>query len=193
MKEIEIRKSTFILTIALVSVLAFSSGMLAFSPLMKIGHRTPKPSANVFILCETARGTWTAKGENLITDIGEQYPRNILGFNNVTNHNATKWISMSNAGSPLVTWTELDTELAANGFTRALGTVVTWMNGTDYAYNVTKKFTATGTQQVQTAGLQWSGTAESDNSLFAAADFTQTTFENNDNCTITWVITWDAN
>ena len=193
MKEIEIRKSTFILTIALVSVLAFSSGYLAFSPLMRAQHRDSKVSANVFILFETAKGTWSAEGGNLITNIGERVVRNILGFDNVTANNATKWISMSNAGSPLVTWTELDTELAANGFTRALGTVVTWMNGTDYAYNVTKKFTATGSQQVQTAGLQWSGVAESDNNLFAAADFAQTTFENNDNCTITWVITWDAN
>lgn len=193
MKDIEISKSTFILTIALVSVLAFSSGYLAFSPLMNVGHRDPSVSANVYILCETVRGTWTAESGNLITNIGERLTRNILGFDNVTANNATKWISMSNAGTPLVTWTELDTELAANGFTRALGTVVTWMNGTDYAYNVTKKFTATGTQQVQTAGLQWSGVAESDNNLFAAADFAQTTFESGDNCTITWVITWDAN
>jgi len=160
---------------------------------MTVGHRTPKASANVYILFETARGTWSAESGNLITNIGERYPRNIIGFDNVTANNATKWISMSNAGSPSVTWTELASELAANGFTRALGTVTAWMNGTDYAYNVTKKFEATGTQQVQTAGLNWNPTASSDNNLFAAADFAQTTFENGDNCTITWVITWDAN
>ena len=193
MKDIEISKSTFILTIVLVSVLGFSAGLAAFSPLMTAQHRDSKVSANVFILFETAKGTWTAKGGNLITNIGERYVRNILGFDNVTSNNATKWISISNAGSPLVTWTELDTEIAANGFTRALGTVTAWLNGTDYAYNVTKKFTATGTQQVQTAGLQWNSTSQGDGSLFAAADFAQTTFENNDNCTITWVITWDAN
>jgi hypothetical protein len=156
-------------------------------------HRSPRATANVFLLCETAKGTYSGNGGNLITNIGERYVRNILGFNNVSDHNATKWISLSNVGSPLASWTELDTEIAANGFTRAIGTVTSWMNGTDYAYNVSKKFTATGQQQLQTAGLQWNDTPESDNNLFAAATFSQTTFETDDNLTITWVITWDAN
>lgn len=160
---------------------------------LPIGHKDPSPKANLVLLFETSRGSWSGGSGNLITNIGERLPRNILGFDNVTAHNATKWISLSNVGSPLVTWTELDTEVNANGFSRALGTVTTWMNGTDYAYNVSKKFTASGTQQLQTAGLQWNDTPVSDNNLFSCATFTQTTFESGDNLTITWVITWDAN
>lgn len=162
-------------------------------PLFTSAHRDPQARANVHILFETARGDWGWDSGNVITDIGERYVRNIIGFDNVTANNATKWISLSNVGSPLATWTELDTEVNANGFTRALGTVTSWMNGTDYAFNVTKKFTASGTQTLQCAGLQWNDTPESDNNLFAAAVFSQTEFTSGDNCTITWVITCDGN
>lgn len=178
---------------ALTLVLCFAFGVSINPIATMLTHRDPKAKANLFLLFETARGSWSGNGGNLITNIGERLVRNILGFDNVTANNATKWISLSNVGSPLASWTQLDTEVTANGFGRALGTVATWQNGTDYAYNVTKKFTATGTQQLQTAGLQWSGQASTDNNLFAAATFTQTTFETNDNLTITWVITWDAN
>jgi hypothetical protein len=74
-----------------------------------------------------------------------------------------------------------------------LGTVVAWENSGDRAFNVSKQFTATGTQQLQTAGLQWNDTPVSDNNLFASADFTQTTFNSADTLTITWVITVNAN
>lgn len=176
----------------LVATLSFSGGYFVHSVNLQ-NHRDQRVRANLFILFETAKGSWSGRGGNLITNIGERYVRNAIGFNNVTNFNVTQWISLSNAGSPLVTWTELASEVAANGFTRAIGTVTHWMNGTDYAFNVTNQFTATGTQQLQTAGLQWNDTASSDNNLFAAADFPQTTFSSGDNLTITWVITWDAN
>lgn len=67
------------------------------------------------------------------------------------------------------------------------------MNGTDYAYNVTHKFTATGTIRINATGLHWSDTDSADNTMFALASITATTFANNDNCTITWVITCDGN
>jgi hypothetical protein len=184
---VELSRKKLVAVIALCFCLGFSINPL----LSTVTHRTPK--VNAYLFFETTRGSWSGESGNLITDLGENYVRNILGFDNVSNNNATKWISLSNVGSPLVTWTELDTEVAANGFTRALGTATAWLNGTDYAYNVTHKFTASGTQQLQTAGLQWNDTPESDGNLFAAATFTQTTFETNDNLTITWVITWDAN
>jgi len=181
--------------LSIFGLLCFSLGY-SLPNILISEHRQPKVTANVFMLFETVKGSWSGGGGNLITNIGERYVRNIIGFDNVSSNNATKWISLSNVGSPQVTWTELDTEVNANGFARALGTVTAWNNGTDYAYNVTKKFTASGTQQLQCAGLQWNDTPESDNNLFAAysgALFPQTTFESNDNLTITWVITWDAN
>jgi hypothetical protein len=128
---------------------------------------------------------------NLITDIGERYVRNHIGFDNQT---LSGWsISVSNDGTPLVTWTKLPNEVTANGFTRGAGDVTAWVNSGDYAFNVTEVFTATGTQQLQTAGLNWDPTSDSDNNLFAAADFTQTTFNADDTLTATYVITKNAN
>jgi hypothetical protein len=181
------------LAITLTFLIAFSCGVALNPALNFLTHREPRLKANVYILAETMYGDFEIPTGNLITNIGERYCRNILGFDNETANNATKWISLSNVATPLVTWTVLTTEVAANGFTRALGTVTSWNNGTDYAFNVTKKFTATGSQQLQTAGLNWCDTSASDNNLFAAAGFTQTTFATNDNCTIKWVITFDAN
>ena len=128
---------------------------------------------------------------NLITDIGEGFIRDAML---TLDSNSSNWaISLSNDGSPAAGWTELTTEIAANGFTRAAGDSVTWTNSGDAAFNVTYTFTATDTQQLQTAGLQWDDTPSSNNNLFAAADFTQTTFNAADTLTITWVITVDAN
>lgn len=154
-------------------------------------HHDPKASVNVFVFTETAGGENELTSGNLIPYIGGNYMRDILGFQNVSApENATKWITLSNDATPLVTWTKLANEKINSGFIRTLGTVAAWMNGTNYAYNVTNKFTATAdTQQLQCAGLQWSGVSLSDNNLFACAAFTQTTFNTNDNCTITWVIT----
>ena len=158
------------------------------------GHRDAHASANVFYIFETAEGTWSGQAGNVITNLGECYVRNIMGFNNESDNNETKWISLSNDASPAVTWTKLTTEVTANGFARALGTVVAWNNGTDYAYNVSKTFTATAdANELQCAGLNWNDSPDSDNNLFACAAFTQTTFNTGDNCTIVWVITWDAN
>ena len=188
--ELTVKKT--IVMLCLVSILSFSMGY-AWQQGGFIQHRNPTVKANVYMFKETVDGTEVMPTSNVITNIGEKYVRDILGFDNVTGHNATKWISLCNTGTPDATWTQLETEINANGFTRALGTVVSWMNGTDYAYNVTKKFTATGTQQLKNAGLQWRDTPVSNDNLFACAGFDQTTFNADDNCTIRWVITWNAN
>ena len=162
-----------------------------YTETMVYQHRSPKMSLNVFVFKETAEGKETLASGNVITDIGEDFVRDDLSAGGTVN--ATKWISLSNDASPVQTWTKLPNELAASGFTRALGSVTQWTSGTDYAYNVTKKFTATGAVTAQCAGLQWAVTASSDNNLFACAAFTQTTFAANDNCTIVWMIVIDAN
>lgn len=188
----QISKKKFVASLLLTAILSVS---LSYSLRISfVDRNNPSVRANLFVFVETIEGTSEGQSHNLITNIGEQYPRDILGFDNVTNHNATKWISFSNTGTPSVTWTELDTEVNANGFSRALASVVAWMDGTDYAYNVTKKFTATGTQQLKNVGLQWSGVALSDNNLFACAGLPQqTTFNSGDNCTILWVVTYNGN
>jgi hypothetical protein len=186
----ELSKKKLFAIIALTVVLSVSMGY-TFQPSI-IGHRDPKTSANVFIIFETARGTWEYPTGNVITNIGEQYDRNILGFNNVSNNNATKWIALGNS-TIAATKTKLDTEAASLGFERALGTVTAWNNGTDYAYNVSCKFTATGTIRVNATSLQWCDIGESDNNCYALASITATTFSSGDNCTIRWVITRDDN
>lgn len=183
-----------IVGILLVTVLC--STFFGYSLKMELGtgHVDPKAKANVYIFAETSKGTILLNPGNQIQDIGDSYVASwtgLCGTGNTTARNATQWISLSNSALPAQSATQLTSEIAANGFTRAIGTVsALWLNGADYAFNVTKTFTATGTQQLQVAGLQWSGVASSDGNLFAAASFTQTTFNTNDNLTITWSITF---
>lgn len=172
-------------------VLAFFAGM--FVVLSAPRHGVSHVSANVYITENTGGVSSTLAVGNVITDIAENYIRDILGFDNVTDHNATQWVSLSNDGSPVQTWTQLPNEVDANGCSRVLGNLTAWYEGGDYGFNVTAKFDVSGTQQLQCAGLQWSGVASSDENLFACAVFTQTTFESGDSLTITWVITVDAN
>lgn len=182
------KKITAVLLVA-TFIVAFSFGYsFHHSP----GHRDPRYSANVYVIYETMAGTTEEPAGNVITNIGERYVRNIIGFDNVTANNATKWISLGNATAG-VALTKLTTEATTLGFERTLGTVVAWQNGTDYAYNISNKFTATGTIRVDATGLHWNPTGDSDNNMAAVADITATTFESNDNCTIRWVITVDGN
>jgi len=125
-----------------------------------------------------------------MTDISERYDRNILGFNNVSDNNATKWVALGNS-TISASLTELDEEATTSNFTRALGTVVTWMNGTDYAYNISYQFIATGTIRVNATALHWNPTG--DGNCYGLAAITPTTFEAADKCTIVWVVTKDNN
>lgn len=149
-------------------------------------------SANVYVTFQTSYGTWTEHSHNLITDIGEDYVRDIICFDNVTAQNATQWIALGNS-SILQTRTKLGVEATSLGFTRALATATKWENGTDPAGNFTKKFTASGTIRVNATSINWSGTSNSDNNCYALDSITATTFNLNDNCTITWVLTKDGN
>lgn len=149
-------------------------------------HETP----NVFIFREEggARELVDA-GHNIITDIGEQYDRNVLGFNNVTNFNATKWISVGNA-TVSQTLTKLTTEATTGGFERALATVTSYYSGGDYGYNITITLTASSQMNIDAAGLHWSGVGNSDNNLYAARALTggAATFTVGSKCIIIWLI-----
>ena len=157
-------------------------------------HRNPQARANVYVFKETSEGTALIASGNIITDIGELYFRNIIGFDNVTNNNATQWISLGNSTIDQ-TKTKLDTEATTLGFARAANdSAIAWVNGGDYAVNFTKKFTATGTIRINATGSHWNPTGNSDNNMVACAslggyeDFSATW-----NCTIVWVFTWNAN
>lgn len=180
-------------TITLITLLAFSIGYVVKD---YQAHRDPVITANVHITENIGGVSAEISSGNLITDIGESFVQSWLGLSgaaNTTSRNATQYISLSNDASPNASWTQHDTEINANNFTRATGTVAAWQNSGDYAFNVTYLFTATGTQQLQCAGLHWSGGPVSDNNMFAVATFTQTTFNTDDTLTVTWSITVDAN
>lgn len=189
----EMKKPYWLAAIVLCSLLAFSSGYAIQNGVLNKQHGVTASTANVYLTIENDMGVYDLPVGNVITDIGENYVRDILGFDNVTSNNATKWITLSNDATPVQTWTKLANEATASGSGRALGTVTAWISGTDYAYNVTNKFTFTGDITLQCAGLQWSGVASSDSNLFACAAFTQTAFANTWNLTITWSIVIDAN
>lgn len=129
---------------------------------------------------------------NVITNLGENQT-GIRCFDNAT-YVGCQWISLSNDATPVQTWTKLPNETTTLGAGRNKATLsAAWMNSNDYSRNITKKFTFTGSIQLQCAGAQWSPTASSDNNLYACAAFTQTTFEANWNLTITWAFTYNGN
>jgi hypothetical protein len=159
-------------------------------------HRDAQLHTNVFVIHEGINGKEMIPVGNVITDIGENTLRDFLGFGNATiGTNQTKYIALGNA-SVAQTLTVLTTECvngSTGAFGRALSTVSAWQNGTDYAFNVTHTFTQNVTETINAAALHWFGTASADNCMFACAAITQTAFASGDNCTITWVITLDAN
>lgn len=158
-------------------------------------HREPKVSANVYVSYETVGG---GRADllvgNLVTDIGDNYVRDIVGFNNVTGHNATIYIALGNTTGPLASDTQLDAEIPINDqYSRGTGIAVAWMNGTNYAFNVTLSFTmANVTNTVNATSLHWNPTINSADNVFAIAYLGGPNTFNppSDNCTITWVITF---
>jgi len=155
-------------------------------------HQSPSVSANIYILKESTSGTDVLYVGNTITDIGERMLRNLIGFANQTQYTC-KEISLGNA-TVVQTLTKLTTEATNLGFDRHTGTVITWINSGDYAFNVTYKFTATGNIAINAAGLHWNATDNTDNNMFAAASLGGTqAFQNGWNCTAIWSITINAN
>lgn len=180
-------------TVLLISalLLSFSIGFMLAPDFSQ--HKNPQVQWNVYAFKDGVM-VGEASG-NLITDIGEIWIRDwaAASAGNTTSRDGARYISLTNTASPAADWTKLTSEVTTNGFDRNEGTVTWWVNSGDAAFNVTKTFTATGTQQLQTAGLNWVSTDDSDGNLFAAASFTQTTFNAGDTLTITWIITIDAN
>jgi len=159
----------------------------------KFGHSQPELRANVFVLHEGIGGIEEIGGANVITNGGEQYVRNALAFNNNTAAmlNTTTCIGVGNTTTPAATSTYFDTEATSNGFGRSNGTTTAWYNttGSNFAFNVTKTYTAaTAATNINSAALFWN-TGNVTGSMFAIAAITATTFNVGDNCTITWVIT----
>ena len=122
------------------------------------------------------------ESSNLIVDIGEDWIEDQLGDSPSTD--PAKWISLSTdtTDPPLATWTQIPTEIAADGLQRKAGTYGSTGVG---AWDIAATFNATATHtNVQLTGLQYA--VSGDNNLMAANHFTPVTLNNGDALTVTW-------
>lgn len=139
---------------------------------------------------DAATGTYVLfyhdEDSNVITTIGLNFIEEHLGIGGASYDDPAKWISLSNDGGSAASWTKLPTEINASGMTRAVGT---YLSTGDGVWTIEAAFTASGAVTVQTTGLQWLVTPESDSNLMAANDFTSVTLATDDTLTITWTLT----
>jgi hypothetical protein len=126
------------------------------------------------------------ESENLLVTIGKDWIAQQLGGTASTD--PAKWISLStDTTSPVVGWTQIISEIASGGLTRAAGTY-SHTGGTN-TWEIEATFSASATHTaVQLTGLQWSVTASSDNNLMAANTFTAVTLNDGDALTVTWAL-----
>jgi len=132
-------------------------------------------------------GVVLATGDHagVLTTIGLNWIEDQLGDSPSTTPAIS--ISLSNdGGSPALGWTQLPSEIASNGLTRADGTYASTGDG---VWTVDKTFTFTGTQSAQLVGLHWVATPSSDNNLLCADQMLAVSGGNGDTLDATWTIT----
>ena len=124
------------------------------------------------------------ESSNLLTTIGKNWIEDQLGDSPGTD--PAKWISLSTSSSaPDAAWTQIPTEIAADGLERAAGTYASTGDG---VWTISKTFTATGAHtNVQLTGLNWASCGSGN--LMAANTFTAVTLATDDSLTVTWTLT----
>lgn len=173
-------------------------------------HKPPVISVNVAWALQLADGTGvrdvSGNSGNQIVDIGDKYASSLLGMSgqlNSTAYNSTVYIALGNQ-SALLSYsdTQLSSEFAYAdaGFRRSTILSPTWVGGTGigngnyYNFTVSNKFTATVADCANATSLHWSGAYVSNSNMFAEANIGTMplgqAFAINDNCTITWTITF---
>lgn len=120
----------------------------------------------------------------VLTTIGLNWIEDQMGDSPSTD--PAKWVSLSlDVGSPAAGWTQIPTEIAAGGLTRAAGTYTSTGDG---VWTIDYQWTASTTHtDVQLTGLQYA--VSGDNNLLGADTFTPVTLNNGDKLTVTWTIT----
>jgi FtsP/CotA-like multicopper oxidase with cupredoxin domain len=187
--KIRISRTLFAVVLATCIVLSFAVGLMVnyylFPSVSNGGHQPQRVGANVYVTIETPMGMQAIPIENVITTIGLQQAA--TRFMTSGTYTACQYISVGNATAS-ASLTKLTQE-----YTRAQGTVSSlWTYNGNPAFNVTKKFTFTVTVTLNAAGIHWDGTANSDNNMYACANFQQTTFQQNWNLTITWILAYSS-
>lgn len=123
---------------------------------------------------------------NLITNVGRQFLHKQGYGTSGLGTNGLNYIALSNdTVTETAASTTLSNEIAANGLTRAQGTVVL-ASGAGNQTTVDKTFTASGTQSAQKSSLFDAGAAGTMNHVLG---FTQRNLITNDTLQITFTIT----
>jgi len=174
----EISKKKFLLAMILCGIIGTVGGYGIQNVYFGNRHQPMIASANVFLTIQTEMGTYDLMSGNIITDYGENATR--YGVSNVAFD--VKNIALGNS-TIAQTKTKLDTEASTLGADRVAGTVSYWTSDGDYAKNVTKKFTFTGSITLNATALHASDVTDAADA-YALASFTQTAFSNNWNLTI---------
>lgn len=175
---------TIVKTSILVTVM-FVAGLLSGYYLAPLMNPQGKYRLNLFLSYELAGGRAEFATHNVITDIGEHEIRNRTSINGT--YVFFGYISIGNS-TAVQTETQLDSQ-----YSRQLATVANWVNSNDYAFNVTYKWTFTETVNLNASGCHWASTG--DNNMGAVASFPNgaQTFDADENLTVRWVWTVDAN
>lgn len=180
--------------VALIGVFVIAASMIgvaAFAFYQGIAYR----NAELYVIVGTNSfhvTTWIQRaGETewtfwshhagVLTTIGQNWIEDQMGDSPSTD--PAKWISVStSASSPSSAWTQIPTEIASGGLTRAAGTYASTGDGT---WTISYEFTASGTHtSVQLTGLQWA--VSGDGNLLASDTFTPVTLNSGDKLTVTW-------
>jgi len=116
----------------------------------------------------------------VLTTIGKNWVEDQLGDSPATD--PAKWISLStSASSPSAAWTQIPTEIVANGLERAAGTYASTGDG---VWTISHQFTASGPHtNVQLMGIQWA--ASGDGNLMWSDTITPVTLGSGDKLTVT--------
>jgi hypothetical protein len=128
--------------------------------------------------------TFWSHHAGVLTNIGADWIEDQLGDSPSTQ--PADYISLStDATSPVATWTQIISEIASGGLSRAQGTYASTGTG---QWTISYQWTASATHtNVQLTGLQYGSSG--DNNLLAADTFTPVTLNSGDKLTVTWTIT----
>jgi hypothetical protein len=152
---------------------------------MVVTHRRPvlDEETGLYVYREVGE---TERVWNLITNAGRQFLHRQGYGDTGLGANGLNFIALSNdTVTETATSTTLSNEIAANGLTRAAGTV-TLPTGSGNQTTVQKVFTATGAQSAQKAALFTAGSGGTMNHVLG---FTQRNLQTSDTLTITYTIT----
>jgi len=179
-----------ILALSLCVIIAFASGYL-IRPYVHTMFIPPHIGNRIYISIAEPSGTRDILITNVITNIGENETGARIGQNGTYTH--VRWISLGNATAS-ATLTKLTTEATTEGAARKFGTYQNFTYSGDFAYNITATFYFTGAISFNCTGAHWSAESDSDNNMYACANFPEMqNMQNNWNMTVTWMFVFDGN